>query len=261
MSFETIRYAQEDRIIRITLDRPDKHNALNPQMLEELDAAFARADADDQAGVVVLRGAGERAFCAGADLGGMASDDLRFLELHEARGRFPRLFLRMLRHSKPILAAVNGHCIAGGLGLMLACDLAIAKRGGKLGTPEVKRGLFPFMISALMTRLLGGRAANELMLLGELYSADQAKELGLVNRVEAPEDFDPAVEAWATEMAAASPAVFRLGKQALFQQQHMSLEAAFSHLQAMISINATLEDAQEGVAAFFERRDPVFKGR
>jgi enoyl-CoA hydratase len=258
---QLITYERTGRIIRITLNREEKRNALNDEMLRQLIDAFDEADRDADACCIVLRGAGDKAFCAGADLGGMSGDGKDFLAVHESRGLFPTLFLRMLRHSKPTLAAVNGHCIAGGLGLMLAADLAIAKAGSKMGTPEIARGLFPYMISALILRTVGRRKAYEMMLLGELFSAEDGHRLGLVNQVVASEDFDEAVEAWAERLASLSPAVLRLGRRALVQQEDMSLEAAFAHLQGLISVNAMLDDAQEGIAAFFEKRPPVFRGK
>src|SRR5262245_28021441 len=128
------------RIIRVTLNRPDKRNSLTTQMLEELCLAFDEAEKEKDACCIVLRGAGDKAFCAGADLGGMGGEDSGMLVSYDARGLFPKLFGKMLKSSKVTLAAVNGACVAGGLGLMVACDLAIAKAGVKLGTPEIARG-------------------------------------------------------------------------------------------------------------------------
>jgi enoyl-CoA hydratase/carnithine racemase len=260
MSFETILYEKTGAIIRVTLNRPDKRNSLTPQMLAELTTAFEQASADPSACTVVLTGAGDKAFCAGADLGGFAQAD-GFLEKYESQGLFPRLFAAMERCSKPTLAAVNGACVAGGFGLMMACDLAIAKDSAKLGTPEIQRGLFPYMISHFILRNVPRRKAFEIMLLGETFSAKDAEAWGVINRAVPDADYPAAVEAWAGKLAGFSPAVLRLGRRALVAQDGMSLEGALQYLQGLLTVNTMMDDAMEGIAAFFEKRPPVWKGR
>jgi len=162
---------------------------------------------------------------------------------------------------KPTLCAVNGHVLAGSLGIALACDLVIAKDGAEFGTPEINVGAFPFMIMALIYRNVPRKRTNELLLLGERISAQDAKDAGIVNKVVAADEFQAAVDAWSAKLASKSPAIMRLGKEAMFRQQDMAFMDALEYLRAQLSLALSTEDIVEGVQAFFEKREPVWKGR
>jgi enoyl-CoA hydratase/carnithine racemase len=162
---------------------------------------------------------------------------------------------------KPTICAANGHVLAGALGLALACDLIVAKEGAGFGTPEINVGVFPFMIMALIYRNVPRKKANELLLLGERLSAEEAREAGIVNRVVPGDEFEAAVDEWAVKLAGKSPVLMKLGKDAMYRQLDMPLEEALDFLRAQLSVALTTEDIQEGVKAFFEKRDPQWTGR
>jgi enoyl-CoA hydratase/carnithine racemase len=162
---------------------------------------------------------------------------------------------------KPTICAAGGHVLAGALGIALACDLIVAKDTATFGTPEINVGVFPFMIMALIYRNVPRKKANELLLLGERISAEEAREAGIVNRVLPADEFDAAVDEWAVKLAAKSPVLMKLGKDAMYRQLDMSLPDALDHLRSQLSIAFTTEDIQEGVRAFFEKRDPSWTGR
>ena len=261
MSYETVRYAVADTgVATIALDHPETRNALSDQVLDDLLAAFTAARDDDAVRCVVLTSAHEKVFSSGGNLAGFAAD-VPLVHKHFATERFPRLFRLIGELGKPSLCAANGHVLAGALGLALACDLIVAREGARFGTPEINVGVFPFMIMALIYRNLPRKKVNELLLLGEQISAEEAERIGIVNRVVGAEEFDAAVADWAGRLAAKSPVLMRLGKDAMYRQQDMAFDDALEFLRAQLSLAFSTEDIQEGVQAFFEKREPVWKGR
>jgi enoyl-CoA hydratase/carnithine racemase len=255
-----VRYDVTDNVATIALDEPETRNALSDEVLDGLIAAFERARDDEAVRCVVLTSTHEKVFSSGGNLAGFAAD-VPLVHKHWATDRFPRLFRLIGELGKPTLCAANGHVLAGALGLALACDLIIARDGVRFGTPEINVGVFPFIIMALIYRNVGRKKATELLLLGEQISAQEAERIGIVNRVVAPEEFDDAVRGWAGKLAAKSPVLMRLGKDALFRQQDMAFDDALEFLHAQLTLAFSTEDIQEGVKAFFEKRDPVWTGR
>jgi enoyl-CoA hydratase len=259
--YATVRYdVGEDGVATIALDQPDTRNALSDELLSDLLAAFAAARADGGVRCVVLASTHATTFSAGGNLGGFAAD-VPLVHKHLATARFPELFALIGELGKPTVCAVNGHCLAGALGLALACDLVVAAEEATFGTPEINVGLFPFMILALIGRNIGRKKMSELLLLGERIDAREAERLGLVNRVVPRAELGAAVADWAGRLAAKSPVMMRLGKDALWRQQDMALEDAWDFLRAQLTIAFSTEDIQEGVRAFFEKREPVWTGR
>jgi enoyl-CoA hydratase/carnithine racemase len=261
MPYATLRYEVADTgVATIALDHPETRNALSDELLDDLLAAFAAAREDDAVRCVVLTSTHEKVFSSGGNLAGFAADESLVLK-HFGTGRFPRLFRLIGELGKPTLCAANGHVLAGSLGLALACDLVVASDRATFGTPEINVGVFPFMILALIYRNVGRKKATEMLLLGERMDAREAERIGLVNRVVAADELDAAVDDWARKLAAKSPAMMRLGKDALFRAQDMALADALEFLHAQLTIAFSTEDLQEGVRAFFEKREPAWRGR
>jgi len=244
----------------VTIDREEHRNALSPGVVSGLLEAVSRAGDDEAARVVVLTGAGERAFCAGGDIGGMAPDGSRVAQ-HDTRGALAALFRAMQDCPKPIVARVNGHALAGGFGLMLACDLAVATEDAEFGTPEVNLGLWPHMISAVIQRNVPRKVALEMMLTGRRVAAAEAERWGMVNRVVPRAGLDDAVSSLVDELAAKSPLILSLGKRSFYRSQDMSFDDALAYLQSMLTVNLQAEDVAEGVSAFLQKRPPEWKGR
>jgi enoyl-CoA hydratase len=260
VSDSQLLYDVSDGVATATLNRPEQRNALSGQLLAELVDAMKRARDDDEVRAVVLTGAGDKVFCAGADLGGFAAD-VPLVDKHFASDLFLEFFRLMPRLGKPSLCAANGHVLAGGMGLALACDLVIAKDSASFGTPEINVGAFPYMIMAIIYRNVPRKKVNEMMLLGERISAAQAVEFGLANKAVPPKEFKGAVDDWARKLASKSPVLMRLGHDAMYRQQDMALDDALEYLRSQLSLTFSTEDILEGVQAFFEKRKPNWKGK
>jgi enoyl-CoA hydratase/carnithine racemase len=209
---------------------------------------------------VVLCSSHDKTYSSGANLGGFAAD-VALVHKHFAGDRFVGLFKLIGALGKPSICKARGHVLAGALGIALACDLIVASEEASFGTPEINVGAFPFMIMALIYRNVPRKRANELLLLGERWDAQQALAAGIVNRVVPDAELDAAVEEWAVKLAGKSPVIMRLGKEAMRRQLDMPLDDALDYLRAQLTIAQSTEDIVEGVTAFFEKRDPEWKGR
>ena len=260
MAYTSIRYEVAEHVATITLDSPDTRNALSNEMLSELIAAFGAARDDGEVRCVVLTSSHEKVFSAGGSLDQFAAD-VPLVKKHFGSEAFPTLFKLIGQLGKPTICAANGHVLAGSLGIALACDLIVAKEGAGFGTPEINVGVFPFMIMALIYRNVPRKKTNELLLLGERLTAEEAREAGIVNKVVATDEFDAAVDEWATKLASKSPLLMKLGKDAMYRQLDMPFDEALDYLRSQLSLAFTTDDIREGVAAFFEKREPQWTGR
>ncbi len=259
MSDKDLLYEIKDHVARITINREKFRNSISTQAVDLFMEYLDQAEKDDAVRVVCVTGAGEKAFCSGADLGGaMSAEDS---SKNQAFQNYANLLKRLAGYSKPTVARVNGYCLAGGTGFMLACDIVIAKSDSKFGTPEVNVGLFPMMIGALIFRNVLKKKAMEMVLLGEKLSADQAREMGLITRSVPADQLDETVDAILQSLAAKSPIGMKIGKEAFYAMQDMDFEDALDFLCLKLGEVAATEDAVEGITAFIEKRTPVFKGR
>lgn len=249
-----VRYEVSAPRATLTLDRPAMRNALSKQAMAELTAGLEQAENDPSVRVVVLTGAGEKVFCPGGDLSSMSGDG--FLAGHEERRAYGALLARIQSCRKPTVARINGHALAGGIGLVLACDLAVASDAAQFGLPEIDRGLFPMMVMALLQRHVGRKRALDLVLTGQRISANEALAMGLINRAVPASELDAAVSALVETLAGKSLGVMALGKRAFLTAEDLPLPQALEFLGSQLSLNVLAEDAAEGVSAFLEKRSP-----
>lgn len=256
MTESDLRYRVENHVATFTINREARRNAISPEAIALFHQGLDQAEADDAVRVICITGAGEKAFCSGADLGaGISGENLDIFE------EYARLITRLATFPKPSVARINGHCMAGGTGFMLGCDIVIAKETAKFGTPEVNVGLFPMMIGALIFRNVPRKKAMEMILLGEKLTAAQAQEMGMVTRVVSEADFDAEVQGVLTALAKKSPVGMKLGKEAFAAAETMPLADAVRYLAGKLGEVAATEDAKEGITAFLERREPNFTGK
>jgi enoyl-CoA hydratase/carnithine racemase len=252
---------RDGHILRLTINREDKRNALSADVMRGLLDGVTAAATDPDVRVVVVASAGEKVFCAGADLAVMGNDATG-LEQHEGRGLLARLVIAMRACPVPVIARVQGLCLAGGIGLAAGCDVVLARESASFGMPEVDRGLWPFMVSALLARHVSPKHAMDRMLAGDRFDARTAYEMGLVSRVYSDTAFEAEFEAYVAKLAAAAPVAVRLGKAAWANAtETASLSAALEAMQAQLSLLTTTKDAAEGITAFFEKRPPEWTGR
>jgi enoyl-CoA hydratase len=249
-----------DSVATVTLNRPDQRNPLSASMMRDLRAALAWCKTEPVVTVVVLTGAGDRAFCAGADLGAFGGSESQ-LERHHGRQALAELFVEMAELGKPIVGRINGHALAGGFGLACACDLLVAVDTATFGTPEINVGVWPMMIQAVLSRNLPRKVLLEMVMLGDRWTATRLQEVGLVNRVVVAEQLDEEVQRLTERLAEKSSAIMRLGRDSFYRQEDMHFESALQYLHSQVTLVLLTEDSAEGRKAFFEKRPPRYTGR
>jgi enoyl-CoA hydratase/carnithine racemase len=256
MSEEHLLYHVEKNVGRMTINREAQRNAISLEAIELFFKYLDEAEKDETVRVILVTGSGDKAFCSGADLGGAVEG-----KIQQGFKSYARLITRLSGYPKPVVARINGACMAGGMGLMLACDIVVARADTKFGTPEVNVGLWPMMIGALIYRNVLRKKAMEMILLGERLTAEQALSMGLITRVVQPEALDAETARIVDSLAAKSPIGMKIGKEAFYAMADMPFEEAVDFLSGKIAEVAATEDAREGITAFIEKRKPEFRGK
>ncbi len=254
-----ITYSVMNEVARVTIDDPERRNPLSLESMSALADAVQRAGTDDDVRVIVITGAGEIAFSAGGDLSGGFVDSP--LPDHQARGVLADLFRTMRSSPKPIIGRINGLALGGGFGVAAACDITVASDQARFGTPEIDLGLWPMMISTVLLPLVPRKQLLEMMLVGRIIDAAEAREMGIVTRVVPADYLDTAVDEVVSQLRSKSSAALALGKSSFYTMEGMDFDTALDHLHIGLTAVSFTEDATEGVAAFIEKRDPTWKGR
>ncbi len=243
----------------LTLNREARRNAISMSLIDLFFEALDRAESDAAVRLLCITSAGDRAFCSGADLSGPGAEGGG--DIAEGPRKYARLLTRLAEYPKPLLARLNGHCLAGGMGLMLACDIVYAREDVKIGTPEVKVGMFPMMIGALIFRNAVRKKVLEMIYTGELVTARQAEAMGLITRTyPTTEAMDQSVRKTSVAIGSRAPLAIGIGRRALAKAQDMDLDRALDYLSDRLVEVLKTEDAAEGLSAFIEKREPKWKG-
>jgi enoyl-CoA hydratase/carnithine racemase len=256
MSDEHLLFKIENKTGFATINREAKKNSISPEAVSLFHRHLDEARDNPDIRVICITGAGDSAFCTGAELGDGLTEASKDLF-----SSYAGLIKKIYTYPKPTVARVNGYCLAGGMGLMLACDVVIASDNAKFGTPEVNVGLWPMMIGALIFRNVMRKKAMEMILLGERLSAAEALAMGLITRIAPADTLDEAVAAVIAQLSSKSPIGVQIGKEAFHRMAGMQFEEALDYLSGKFAEVARTDDAREGITAFLQKRPPVFKGR
>ncbi|WCT05778.1 enoyl-CoA hydratase/isomerase family protein [Rhodococcus qingshengii] len=259
-SVSSVKYTRDGYVATLTIDRPERRNAMSFETLASLRDGVLRARSDRDVRVLVITGSGDKAFCSGADLGGLRGEGVDAEEAHAGRGHLAELFRTLWSSGIPTIARVRGYALAGGFGLAMACDIVIAADDAIFGAPEVAVGLWPYMITVPLVRSMPPKVALELMMTGRRVNADEAQRLGFVNQVVSVDGLDEAVTRTAEAIAQQSPSAIRLGRTSFYQTLGTTADQALPILHATLSVATATDDAQEGVSAFAEKRKPTWGG-